>query len=143
MGLYNYNVSKQFSTQGLHFFLRPLTLPRSCCSSIWMSMILLLSSSLVGWTDSAITSDLSGFLPFLRGGATGGVAEDIALRPPNQDRHRVPGALKRRRVSHCSSSLPCIIIQSTSLLEDPGSFYYGEKNKQTRGKEKKKRVSQC
>lgn len=42
-------------------------------------MILLLSSSLVAGTESAITSDFSGFRPFLEGWADGGVVDDIAL----------------------------------------------------------------
>lgn len=49
-------------------------------------MSLLLSSSLVACIESVITSDLSGFLPFLKGGATGGVADDMALQLPNQER---------------------------------------------------------
>lgn len=111
------------STQGLRFFLfffLLLTLPRSCCSSIWTSISLLLSSSLVACTESVITSDFSGFLPFLKGGPAGGVVDDIALWPTQQDGHRVPGVAKRRRES-VSAPPPCkhhhhVVLKSTSLL---------------------------
>lgn len=52
-------------------------------------MSLLLSSSLVACGESAITSDFSGFLPFLEGCAEGGVVDDIALSLSFQDRHGV------------------------------------------------------
>lgn len=141
---------QNFATQGLHFF-PPLTLPRSCCSSIWMSVSLLLSSSLVACTESAITSDLSGFLPFLKGGATEGVVDDIALQPPNQDGHRVPGVAKRRRKS-VAAPPPCkalhhhhhVVVKPTSLLEAAESFYLREKGRQTeRKRQHEKRESQC
>ena len=113
------------SLLSLYLFL-PLTLPRSCCSSIWTSMSLLLSSSLVTCTESAITSGFSGFLPFLRGGAEEGVADDIALWPPSQDGHRVPGVAKPRgRVSRCccSSSRRDPASSSTSSSLCGGQVY--------------------
>lgn len=108
---------------------------------------MLLSSSLVVGTESAITSDFSGFLPFLKGGAAGGVVDDIALCPPSQDGHRVPGVAKRRGES-VAAPPPCehhhrVVVRSTSLLEVAESFYLRETDRQTERKRKDgKRLSQ-
>lgn len=117
------------SPQDFHFsFLLLLTLPRSCCSSTWISMSLLLNSSLVACTESVIPSGFSGFLPFLKGGPAGGVVDDIALWSPNQDEHRAPGVVKRRRES-VAAPPPCehhhhyLAVKPTSLLEVAESFY--------------------
>lgn len=88
----------------------PLTFPRSCCSSDWTSISLVFSSSLVAWAESVIASGFSGFLPFLKGGAAGGVPDDIALWPSTQDQPRVLSGAKKEE------SYPLLLLSASITI---------------------------
>lgn len=100
-------------------------------------MSLLLSSSLVAGIDSVIASDFSGFLPFLKGGAAGGVFDDIALWPPQSG--RTQSGEKEERVSRCSSSLRASSSCCWQVYIIAGGFWEFLNKKGKMGK----RVSQC
>ncbi len=111
-------------------------------------MSLLLNSSLVAGTESVIPSDFSGFLPFLKGGPEGGVVDDIALWPPNQDRHRAPGVGRRRRES-VAAPPPFehhhhhVVVEPTSLLEVAERKTLERDGKTNREKKKRRKKCEC